>query len=741
MIKCDISLLYVEDELILRSVYEKILERKVRQVELAENGEEAYNMYLKNQYDLVITDIKMPIMNGLDLVRKIRKMNPSARIIMMSAYSESQYFQRAIEYGVKGFLLKPVENERLFQTIDEQAREILLERSVHIEEEKRKIAEASLLRNEKVLQTVSDVAEMILRYGLNDAVINDILAQLGQTTDVSRVYIFENFEINGEAFCKQTYEWTKKGISEQINNPDLQSIPLYNSSIDRWTKLLSNRIPISGLVKDFPDSEREILESQEIISVLVVPIFVNDAYFGLIGFDDCIEERSWSIIETNAIITAANILGAAYHRERIENELKKLNLELETRVYERTKELEIEIIEKNHAENLLRDSEEKYRLIFENANDGIFLSSNKKIQFINPKSYEISGYLPKMVIGKAFDEFIHPEYRELVVKNHFDRMAGLEVPESYDIQIITAIGKFKWVEIKSNLITWDGILSVLTFMTDIQARKDVEYELRELNMHLEDRIQHELEQIAIQQDLLIQKNKLESLGELSAGISHEINQPLGGISFSLDNILNEIQSGELTNEYLKNKINFIFNDIERIQKIINHVRIFSRDNQDISYEIVEVNDVIQHSAALVTNHYLKNEISLVLELENNPLYIHGSPFQLEQVLLNMLSNSKFALEKKAENSNRFDKKIIIKTWHSNNSIYIELKDNGIGIRKHLLLKVFDPFFTTKNAIEGTGLGLSISYGIIKRMEGEITVESTENEFTRFLIRIPQQSTE
>jgi PAS domain S-box-containing protein len=741
MIKCDISLLYVEDELILRSVYEKILERKVRQVELAENGEEAYNMYLKNQYDLVITDIKMPIMNGLDLVRKIRKMNPSARIIMMSAYSESQYFQRAIEYGVKGFLLKPVENERLFQTIDEQAREILLERSVHIEEEKRKIAEASLLRNEKVLQTVSDVAEMILRYGLNDAVINDILAQLGQTTDVSRVYIFENFEINGEAFCKQTYEWTKKGISEQINNPDLQSIPLYNSSIDRWTKLLSNRIPISGLVKDFPDSEREILESQEIISVLVVPIFVHDAYFGLIGFDDCIEERSWSIIETNAIITAANILGAAYHRERIENELKKLNLELETRVYERTKELEIEIIEKNHAENLLRDSEEKYRLIFENANDGIFLSSNKKIQFINPKSYEISGYLPKMVIGKAFDEFIHPEYRELVVKNHFDRMAGLEVPESYDIQIITAIGKFKWVEIKSNLITWDGILSVLTFMTDIQARKDVEYELRELNMHLEDRIQHELEQIAIQQDLLIQKNKLESLGELSAGISHEINQPLGGISFSLDNILNEIQSGELTNEYLKNKINFIFNDIERIQKIINHVRIFSRDNQDISYEIVEVNDVIQHSAALVTNHYLKNEISLVLELENNPLYIHGSPFQLEQVLLNMLSNSKFALEKKAENSNRFDKKIIIKTWHSNNSIYIELKDNGIGIKKHLLLKVFDPFFTTKNAIEGTGLGLSISYGIIKRMEGEITVESTENEFTRFLIRIPQQSTE
>jgi C4-dicarboxylate-specific signal transduction histidine kinase len=320
-------------------------------------------------------------------------------------------------------------------------------------------------------------------------------------------------------------------------------------------------------------------------------------------------------------------------------------------------------------------------------------------------------------------------------------MAGLYVPESYDIQIITANGKLKWVEIKSNRIIWDGIPSVLTFMTDIQARKDVEYELRELNMHLEDRIRHELEQIAIQQDLLIQKNKLESLGELSAGISHEINQPLGGISFSLDNILNELQSGNLTNEYLKNKINFIFSDIERIQKIINHVRIFSRDNQDISYEMVEVNDVIHHTAALVNRQYLKSEISLILELENTPLYIHGSPFQLEQVFLNMLSNSKFALEKKAENNNSFDKKIVIRSWQSNKSIYIELKDNGIGIPKDLLLKVFDPFFTTKNVIEGTGLGLSISYGIIKRMQGEIIVESIVNEFSRFLIRIPQQSSE
>jgi PAS domain S-box-containing protein len=740
MTKSDISLLYVEDEVILRNIYEKILEKKVTHIQLAENGEEAYNLYIQHPYDLIITDIKMPLMNGLDLVRKIRKINPSARIIIMSAYGESHYFMRAIEYGVKGFLLKPVDNERLFQAIEEQSREILMERSIRNEEEKRKSAEEALLRNEKLLQTVSDTAELILRYGLNNSVISDILSQFGLATNVSRVYIFENFELNGENYCNQTFEWINEGITAQINNPALLAIPFHDQGISRWIELLSKRIPISGMVKDFPEFERNVLEPQDIISLLVVPIFVQDKWFGFIGFDDCLNERIWSIVETNAIITAANILGAAFHRNQIENELKQFNLDLENRVYERTKELEIEINEKNIAESLLRDSEEKYRLIFENANDGIFLSSNKIIQFINPKAYDISGYLPKEVIGRSIDEFIKPEFREMVVRNHYNRMAGLYVPESYDIQIITANGHPKWVEIKSNLIAWDGVPSVLTFITDIQNRKDVENELRELNNHLEDRVKQELGQIALQQDLLIQKNKLESLGELSAGISHEINQPLGGISFSLDNILNELQSGDLTNDYLTNKINFIFSDIERIQKIINHVRVFSRDNQDINYEMVEVNEVIQHTAALVGRHYTNNEINLQLNLTTNPLYILGSPFQLEQVLLNMLSNSKYALERKNDFVDQpFEKFISITTWSNQNSIYIELSDNGIGISKQILLKVFDPFFTTKNAAQGTGLGLSISYGIIKRMEGEISVESKVNEFTKFLIRIPQQS--
>jgi PAS domain S-box-containing protein len=736
---CDISLLYVEDELVLRNIYQKILEKYVNRIYLAENGEDAYNQYLEFKPDLIITDIKMPVMNGLDLVRKIRKENPNARIIIMSAYGESHYFMRAIENGVKGFLLKPVDNERLFQTIEEQSREILMERMVYTEEMKRKKAEEALIRNEKVLQTVSDAAETILRSGLTNLTFSRILEQLGQATRVSRVYLFENFEEDGIQYCHQTYEWVAPGITAQINNSDLQAIPTLDSPISRWTESLSQHKIISGAVSDFPQIEREILEPQDIISILAVPVFVQDQWYGFLGFDDCNEVRDWTIDETNAIITAANILGSAIHREQIEDQLKLLNSELESRVYDRTKELENQITEKNLAEALLRDSEEKYRLIFENANDGIFLSSKKVIQFINPKAYEITGYLPKHVIGRDFGDFIHPDFKEMVIKNHYDRMAGLDVPESYDIQIFVASGEVKWVEIKSNVIIWDGTPAVLTFLTDIQSRKENENELRELNLHLEDRVRQELEQLAHQQDLLIQKNKLESLGELSAGISHEINQPLGGISFSLDNILNEMISDDLTNDYLKNKIDLIFKDIERIQNIINHVRLFSRDHQNVIDEPVDVNEVVKNASGLVKRQYSNNQIAIRLELSNEKLIVIGNPFQLEQVLLNMFSNSKYALDKKSSISETdFERFITVKSYKSDTYINIAIEDNGTGIPVDIVKKIFDPFFTTKVASEGTGLGLSISYGIVKRMGGEILVESETNEFTRFIIRIPEE---
>jgi PAS domain S-box-containing protein len=735
----DISVLVVEDEKILRTIYQKLLKDKFKQLDFAENGLEGFEKYQTLQPDLVITDIRMPLMNGLDMVRKIRRINPEARIIIMSAYGESHYFLRAIENGVKGFLLKPVDHTKLLQVTKEQAQEILLRKSILEEERKRKLAEDALRRNEAILQAVSDAAEILLSEGHNDFSVQKVLAKLGNATQVNRVYFFENYESDNILYTQQKYEWVDEKTSSQIDNEELQHVPMNSSGFIRWAEILSKGSLIYGNIEDFPLAEQQVLKPQDIISIMAVPVFVKEKWFGFLGFDDCENQRNWSEVESNSLLAAANILGAAIYRSKIELELLDLNAQLEMRVMDRTRDLESEITERRYAEEMLRDSEEKYRLIFENANDAILLTAHGRIQFMNPKTYDLTGYYPKHVIGKFFTDFIHPDYREMVLDNHFKRLNGEQVSESYDIQITDINGKHKWVEIKSNLISWDDSPAVLTFMTDLQTRKIVESELKQLNQHLEERVKEELKRREKQQELILQKSRLESLGELSAGIAHEINQPLGGISLSLDNLLYEKANNSLSESYLQQKINLMFQDIERIRKIIDHVRDFSRDKPTV-FQKINLSEVINNTLSFVNRLYIDHSIDLQLAIDTQHVYAWGDAFQLEQVLLNLLSNAKYAVDKKAEQmTEHFQKKITVRTFLEDTRIAIEVSDNGIGIPQANLINIFNPFFTTKKADEGTGLGLSISYGIIRGMKGDILAESIENKHTTIKILLPEHS--
>ncbi len=141
MTKYEIKLLIVEDDNVIRSIYQRVLQNTVANILVAENGEEGYNIFLKENPDLILTDIKMPIMNGLDMINKIREENKAVRILIMSAYGESRYFINAIESGVKGFLTKPIKNEDLKKAVVEQASDILLEKNLVEAELKSRTAE------------------------------------------------------------------------------------------------------------------------------------------------------------------------------------------------------------------------------------------------------------------------------------------------------------------------------------------------------------------------------------------------------------------------------------------------------------------------------------------------------------------------------------------------------------------------------------------------------------------------
>ncbi|MBU2651974.1 MAG: PAS domain S-box protein [Bacteroidetes bacterium] len=721
------------------ALYDKVC-RVTEKVSKASGYNEAIKIYEKEQPDLIITDIKLPDADGFELIHKIREKNKFARIIIASVFVESRYFLQAIEYGVKGFLIKPVSEEKLQKILQHISCEIQLERRASEQEARRKRIEKALKHSEEIMRAVSYAAEQFLKFNYGKQSIKNVLKRLGSATRVSRVYIFEN-QVNedGKTFTSQQYEWVSEHIEPQIDNPALQNVSFEEDGFRRWYKVLGRGKPIYGHIEDFPDSEQNVLQAQKIISLIVVPIFVYNNWWGFIGFDQCMEKREWTEAEVSALMAAADIMGAAIHRKKVEVELLRLNNELENRINQRTKALQSEIQERAQMEMMLRESEEKYRQIFENANDGILLSVNGMVKFINPKLYEMTGYLPKESIGKPFVDFLHPDYREMVLDNHIRRLKGEKVEERYDIQFLDKEGDAKWFELKSNLITWEGDPAVLSFLTDITERKKTAEALKELNRNLENRVKEELEKIKTQQQLLIQKSKLESLGELAAGMAHEINQPLGSISMGLDNILDKLSKDELSKEYVERKFDSLFQDIARIRNIIEHIRIFSRDQQAEKIEKISINDVIINALSLITNQYRNHKISLSLQLADNDCYAEGNMYKLEQVILNLLSNAKHAIDEKAEKLNDLDyqKKILIKSLKKNSRIIITIEDNGTGIPEKIIGNIFDPFFTTKKAEMGTGLGLSIIYGIIKEMKGEIYPESKENEFTRMIVDIPE----
>jgi C4-dicarboxylate-specific signal transduction histidine kinase len=267
-------------------------------------------------------------------------------------------------------------------------------------------------------------------------------------------------------------------------------------------------------------------------------------------------------------------------------------------------------------------------------------------------------------------------------------------------------------------------------------------ELQEYRDHLEERVQEELSIRQQQERLLIQKSKLESLGVLAAGIAHEINQPLTRITFGADSLLLKLTRHEAPEiDDLETKCGIILESVERISRIIDHIRTFSRDQHSMRDERIDVHATIQNALSLVRTQYQHHNILIHTELQATG-WVMGNQYKLEQVILNLLSNARDAIEVHTDAiSAAFQENAItIRTFDRQRQMIIEVADTGAGIAEDTLPHIFDPFFTTKAVGRGTGLGLSISYGIIKDMRGDMSVASDGDTGTVMTITLPRIST-
>lgn len=173
-----------------------------------------------------------------------------------------------------------------------------------------------------MLAAVTQASDRLSRPQPWETLVPDALRILGEATRVSRVYIFEVERRDGIDVVSQRFEWCAEGVTAQIDNPSLQEMPL-DAGFSRWGEVLRSGQPVFGDVDDFPESERPILELQEIRSILVQPIFEGNRWWGFMGFDACAAIQSWERVEVDTLRIAALLLGAAIHRQNRESLLRE----------------------------------------------------------------------------------------------------------------------------------------------------------------------------------------------------------------------------------------------------------------------------------------------------------------------------------------------------------------------------------------------------------------------------------
>jgi len=196
-----------------------------------------------------------------------------------------------------------------------------------------KEAGVELLKRDRLLSASAAASySLLVNYDI-DQIIIDVLQLLGEAVEADRAYIFENQTVDGEVLMSQRYEWTKGEVEPQINNPVLQSLP-YHPDSSTFFEIISRGRPYVGLVKDLPESERAYLAPQGIVSILIVPIFVEDRLWGFIGFDDCHRERFWSNGEISVLQVAAGSIGGAFIRSRTRADLVRAKGQLQERIGE-----------------------------------------------------------------------------------------------------------------------------------------------------------------------------------------------------------------------------------------------------------------------------------------------------------------------------------------------------------------------------------------------------------------------
>jgi two-component system NtrC family sensor kinase len=538
-----------------------------------------------------------------------------------------------------------------------------------------------LKRREAILSLVNAAASQVLINGGWRPPVEDLLSRLGPIMGVSRVLLLQNsISPDGEYLQDDLFEWAAPGIHRRMGDETLLGYPVKDDAFQEDRVRRSRGEVTYGRVSELPKDQREWLTMEGVKSYMRVPIMAGGAWWGTVGFDDCVEERSWQPLDLETLRATAGLIGVA--------------------------------IAHDQTVSALRDSERRFRGILESALDGIVTTDDQGVILeFNPAAEAVFGMARQHAVGAKIRDVIIPE--RLRAAHDAGMARYLSTGESRILN--------RRIEVTA-LRGEDEFPAELTVTsTQVAGRTLFTAHVRDLTQQKE----AELE-IGRQRDRLYQSEKMSALGSLLAGVAHELNNPLS-IVVGQALLLEEDGGGELAQRAAR-----IRTAAERCGRIVKSFLAMARQRGP-ERKSVDLNQIVRAALELVGYGIRSAGIKVTADLAADLPMFSADPDQLSQVVTNLILNAQHALKDMAQ-----PRRLSVRTYYkpAHAQLRLVISDNGPGIEPDLRSRVFEPFFTTKPVGSGTGIGLSICHAFVTAHGGSIEIDETPGGGATFKIRLP-----
>jgi PAS domain S-box-containing protein len=371
---------------------------------------------------------------------------------------------------------------------------------------------------------------------------------------------------------------------------------------------------------------------------------------------------------------------------------------------------------KQRAEAAYRESEEKYRALVNNTSEAIFVAQDRFIKFPNPKTAELTGYVPMELIGEPFERFIHPEDRSGVINRYQERINREDSPISHQFRVVRKDGQIVWVQLNTAHIQWEGQPATLNFLSDISEEKRLAEQLQ-------------------------RAEKMEAVGMLAGGVAHDLNNILSGLVSYPDLLLMDLQP----DSPLREPILTMQKSGKKAAMIVQDLLTLARRGLSI-VNVLNLNDIIREYLAAPEFERMKAFHPLVkvrCQLAPDLLNVLGSPVHLSKTVMNLVSNAAEAcvqggvvtLTTSNQTLDRPLKKY--EKVQGGDYVVLQVSDTGEGIDTEDMERIFEPFYTKKVlGRSGTGLGMAVVWGTVKDHDGYIDIDSTVGRGTTVKVYLP-----